>query len=163
MKNQVEETDKAEYPEELISEDKEESHRDIMTKSDIIKMLDKLLDEEAVPAETRKKLWGMTDKEIALTFFTPDDADIAMDMIEDSVLSYITSMKPSEYTFEKDRDLTQLRLKAFAKIKRSVGTDRIKMNERMAIISQLVGKVGTETSQERSAGFFSRLMGRRKE
>ena len=62
-----------------------------------------------------------------------------------------------EMRFEDQAGLTQARLKAFIKMKRSVGSDR----ERITLATQIRQVISTERSQV-SGGFLSKMFGGRK-
>ena len=109
-----------------------------------------------VPKNIPKSFWAFFDKELSLTNFTPEDIRSNMFMFDIAKLDLMMSQTDFDMKFEDQIDFTNLKVKAFAKMKRSFGSDR----ERVMLASQIRQVISTEKGGV-SGGFLSKMFGGR--
>jgi len=156
---EAEEIEEVEYPEESeLEKAEEEEGEDVMTRSDMVRLARELLTDRTLPQEIKEKFWALSDPEIAVTFLDEKDRAVFENLFEDCVMSFITSLPRDKYTFELDRDIAQLRFKFLIKLKRAIGMDRTRINERVALISQLRGEIPSRRPKIRR-GILAKFFG----
>lgn len=124
----------------------------LFTTNDFSRMVEKLLTDE-IAAEKLKNtpLWAFLTNSYKLTFFEKFDGDRLENLFEASVCAYIRSIPKSSYTPENHQLIQQARLLFLANTKRAIGTDEKRMNERIALLSQIKHQI-SEFSENRAGG-----------
>jgi len=114
-----------------------------------------LLSDTKIPKELSgfDGFWGFLDSEMALSNFTPQDIERILLYYDDARLAYLMSKPYYKYTFEDDRNLTQVYGKVFAKTKRSGGGF-----ERRMLATQITQNIST--SPDHKKGMLARMFGR---
>ena len=161
MPEDKEEFEEKEFlPTEELPEEPEEG---IWYRTEFYKALEKILEDKFVEDKLKESpLWSAISKSLKLTFFDIKDIAVLENLFEAEVCRYLRSLPPSKQNLDTYLNLGQIRMIFMANIRRSLGTNTPKINERTAILSQwkLVGPV--EFTQP-SRSLFGRIFGRREE
>lgn len=116
---------------------------------DMSKLVKTYLDEN-VPTriqqhEVYREFWAMLGHTVKLSFLTHRDIDVFMDAFDDFKYQYLMSRPVYETSDEELKIISQIRLYFQAAIRRAVGTDRHKFNERIILGGQIHQTVRSNT------------------
>lgn len=78
-----------------------------------------ILDDDSIPDSVKKALWAFGDKEMTLSNLSEGDIKKLLMKYDDAVTAYLMSMTDYDYSFDLEKDLTQLRPKVELKLRRS--------------------------------------------
>lgn len=135
--------------------------------SDMHRTIKELLTDEMASELKKTAIWPVLSKSFILTFITPQEKRIWINMFEAAACSFLRSLPPNDPgNGDKINSLNQLRWLFWFNLGRATGTENSgKINERTAQISQIrFGMSTAQVSQSRTGGgsFFGRLFGRGK-
>lgn len=125
-----------------------EQAEDIFFKADIVRATEKILEDKFVEDKIDSDnfpLWVIVSKSFKLTFFEQTDVMIQENLFEASVCKYLRSLPPSSLTIQESLKIDQARMLFHANLRRALGTtDRNKINERIAFLSQIKWVMGLQ-------------------
>lgn len=142
------------------------SSSDVLFGNDFGKVIKNMVDDKLVQdkfEEEQLPFWALTSRSFKLTFFETKDGEVLEHLFEASVCAYLRSLPRSEYTPELHQTIQQARMIFFANTKRAIGTTDKKMNERVALLSQIrhnINEFMEGKSGQRRLGMIGKLVGR---
>ena len=110
--------------------------------------------------EPFKTFWAILGKNPVLTFLNSEDEEIFDILFRISKLQHLISKPAYTYTFEKSQAMNQLRIYFKAAIKRSIGFDKNKVNERTmeaTSVNQIVRSNTEGFNSPQKQGLFSKF------
>ncbi len=143
-----------------------DSSTDVLFGNDFGKVIKNMVDDKIVSDkfdEQQLPFWALTSRSFKLTFFEPKDGEVLEHLFEASICSYLRSLPRSEYTPELHQMIQQARMIFFSNMKRAIGTNDKKMNERIALLSQIrhnINEFMEGKSNQRKLGIIGKLVGR---
>lgn len=136
------------------------SSEDIWFRSETFRALEKILEDKDTSEKLKDfKLWAATSKSMKLTFFDEGDKVALENIFEAEVCKLMRTLPPNDITPELLMEIGQARMINMANIRRSYGTPVQKMNERIAIISQMKIQSNDGFNPPRRAGILGRMFG----
>jgi len=112
---------------------------DAQFRSDALRATEKIIEDKFVEDKLNQfPLWAVASKSIKLSFLDEADVSVMSNLFEAEEIKYRRSIAPSQKTSDIYHQIGQARMIFFANMKRAQGTtDRNKMNERVALLSQV--------------------------
>lgn len=139
--------------------------QDMFQTQDMSKLVKTYL-EESVPEEIRstkiyKDFWAAIGNTIKLTFLEKEDVLDFEFLFEDSRLNFLLTVPPYEYTWNDMQLMSQLKLYFVAAVKRAVGFQQHRNNERIVLGGSINQVIRSNTESIRGVsggdGFMSKL------
>ena len=134
---------------------------DVLYRSDAMRATEKIIEDEFVEKKLdldNFPLWSIGTKTIKLTFFRPEDVVIMSNLFEAEVCKYLRSIPPCRHSSETYLKVGQARMIFYANLRRALGTnERSRINERIALLSQIKQLITTGTESKGGRGFLKRL------
>lgn len=141
-----------------------EQAEDVFYKTDVVRATEKILEDEFVEKKIDADhfpLWVIVSKSFKLTFFEPIDIAIQENLFEAEVCKYLRSLPPCALTTQEGLKLGQARMLFHANLRRALGTtNRDKINERIAFLSQIKWIMGLNTSSGSGGGGLRSKIGK---
>lgn len=141
-----------------------ESQEDIFYRSDLMRATEKIIEDDFVKKKLENfPLWSIVSKTYKLTFFEIRDVYSQENLFEAEVNKLLRSIPPCMHSSELYLKIGQARMIFHANLRRALGTNnRGKMNERIALLSQVRQLITTSTQKSGGGirGFFRGLVRR---
>jgi len=148
------------YWEAFPTEQLPDSKEDIWFRSELPRILDKILEEKDLDEKFKEHPLWLRAKSLILTFWDDLDEQVLINLWEAMACKYYRSLPPNKQTLEESLKVDMLRILFRAFIKRGVGTPIQKINERIAILSQWKISTPIEVSpQPPKPSIWKRLFG----
>jgi hypothetical protein len=130
-----------------------------LSDADMAQLAKFFISSKQVPKELKDMFWSVAqDRESALSNFTDTDIRIMMNKFEDIHTAWLMMRPDYHYNFYEDWQLTQLLMKHYARIKRSVGSDR----ERTQWTTQTHQLISSQSFQTPKQSLLGRVFGGKK-
>lgn len=145
-----------------------ESAEDIFYRAEALRAVKELLEDKIAEKNLGIdfELWSIISKTYKLTFFEEADVYTQENLFEAEVCKMLRSIPPCMHSPKLYLQIGQARMIFHANLRRSLGTtNRNKLNERIAQVSQFRQVMTSSQFSSRSAGggvrgFFRKLIGR---
>lgn len=137
---------------------------DALHRSEMIKATKEIIEDKFALKKMGKDfpLWSIGTKSLKLTFLNYNDAAVLHNLFEAEICKYMRSIPKCEHKVSRHLQLGQARMLFYVNLRRALGTENNKkMNERIALLSQIKQHITSGGSSAR-AGFFSRMFGGRR-
>lgn len=152
---------------DLLSSDSDFAQsRSLFQNQDMVKLVETYLGED-IPEELKnnniiKRFWAVLGKTIKLTFLDKDDIIDFEILYDQARINYIMSMPPYDFNFSDQETLDQMRIYFLAAVRRAVGTDQHRFNERIILGGSVNQVIRSNTESIRAGGgsgggFLSKL------